>query len=179
MKATVRKVRTLTGGILYPKLVGFHPQRIFPGGFPNFPTIFHNFPVTSPNFSLADIILAAVQTTANLPALKLRGWTDTEIQAFTTVRNTFPASTTVQQSGEIAAIKATAVKTSDAAAAYDHLLTIQNAADLEFPATNPANAPTRTEFRLGLFPPTHHTPDVAPMPTPATPAPTPATPPAN
>ena len=35
-------------------------------------------------------------------------------------------------------------------------LTIQNAADLEFPATNPANAPARAEFRLGIFPPDRH-----------------------
>ena len=48
------------------------------------------------------------------------------------------------------------MKTTDAADAYDHIITIQNAADLEFPATNPANAPARAEFRLGLFPPDHH-----------------------
>jgi hypothetical protein len=40
----------------------------------------------------------------------------------------------------------------------------QNAADLEFPATDPANAPARAEFRLGLFPPDHHAPPAAPTP---------------
>jgi hypothetical protein len=39
----------------------------------------------------------------------------------------------------------------DAADAYEHILTIQNAADLEFPATDPANAPARAEFKLGIF----------------------------
>jgi hypothetical protein len=44
-------------------------------------------------------------------------------------------------------------------------LRCQNAADLELPATDPANAPARAEFRLGIFPPDHH---VAPaVPTPA------------
>jgi hypothetical protein len=47
----------------------------------------------------------------------------------------------------------------------------QNAADLEFPATDPANAPERAEFKLGIFPPDHHVPPAAPTPTPATPKP--------
>jgi len=120
----------------------------------------------------ADIILASVQTTANLAALKLRGWTDADTTAFTTVRGTFPASSTAQQSGQSDAKKATAAKSADAADAYERLLTIQNAADLEFPASNPANAPTRAEFRLGIFPPDHHTAPAAPAPTPpATPKP--------
>jgi len=117
----------------------------------------------------ADIILAAVQTPANLPALKLRGWTDADTTAFSTVRATFPASTTSQQSGQSDAMKATGVKTTDASDAYEHILTIQNAADLEFPATDPANAPARAEFKLGSFPPDHHVAPAAPAPTPATP----------
>ncbi|HEX7570344.1 MAG TPA: hypothetical protein VF492_07555 [Verrucomicrobiae bacterium] len=50
--------------------------------------------------------------------------------------------------------------------------TIQNAADLEFPATDPANAPARAEFKLGIFPPDHHVAPAAPTPVPI---PTPAT----
>jgi hypothetical protein len=115
--------------------------------------------------SRADIILAAVQLTANLPALKLRGWTDAETQTFTTVRNTFPASTVAQQSGQSDAQKATGVKATDASDAYEHILTIQNAGDLEFPAINPANAPQRAEFRLGIFPPDHHVAPAVPTPT--------------
>ena len=45
------------------------------------------------------------------------------------------------QPGQSDAKKATGVKTTDDADAYEHILTIQNAADLEFPATDPANAP--------------------------------------
>ncbi len=76
-----------------------------------------------------------------------------------------PASTT-QQSGQSDAKKATGVKATDAADAYEHILTIQNAADLEFPATAQANAPARAEFKLGIFPPDHHVPPAAPTPTP-------------
>jgi hypothetical protein len=68
-------------------------------------------------------------------------------------------------------MKATGVKATDAADAYEHILTIQNAADLEFPATDPANAPARAEFKLGIFPPDHHVPPATPTPTPTTPKP--------
>jgi hypothetical protein len=47
-------------------------------------------------------------------------------------------------------------------------MSIQNAADLEFPATDPAPAPARAEFKLGIFPPDHHVAPAAPTPTPAT-----------
>jgi hypothetical protein len=115
----------------------------------------------------ADIILASVQT--NLPAMKLKGWTDAETTAFTTVRGTFPASTQTQQSGQSDVKKATTLKDADAADLYEHILTIQNAADLEFPAINPANAAERDEFRLNTFPPDNHTapaPPTPPQPTP-------------
>jgi hypothetical protein len=59
------------------------------------------------------------------------------------------------QSGHSDAKKATGVK----------------AADLEFPATDPANAPARAEFKLGIFPPDHHVPPATPTPlAPQTPA---------
>src|ERR1017187_957116 len=110
----------------------------------------------------ADIIIASVKT--NLTALKLKGWTDADTTAFTVVRGTFPASTQSQQSGQSDVKKATTLKDTDAADLYEHLLTIQNAADLEFPATNPANAATRDEFRLNTFPLDNHTPPATPTP---------------
>jgi hypothetical protein len=39
----------------------------------------------------------------------------------------------------------------DAATLYENILTIQNAADPEWPATDPANAGVRGEFLLGIF----------------------------
>jgi hypothetical protein len=45
----------------------------------------------------------------------------------------------------------------------------QNAADLEWPATDPANAGVRVEFLLGIFP-TDHGGNHAPTPPPAAPA---------
>jgi hypothetical protein len=112
----------------------------------------------------ADTILASVQTTVSLRALKLRGWTDAEWTAFTTVRGSFPASTKDQQSGQSDAKKATRVKDTDAAGLYDHVSTIHNAANLEFPATSPASAPDPEEFRLNTVPPDNHTPPPTPTP---------------
>ena len=76
------------------------------------------------------------------------------------------------QSGQSDAKKATAVKAADAADAYEHILTIQNAADLEFPANAPANAPQRAEFKLVIFPPEHHVPATTPTPAPQIATPT-------
>jgi hypothetical protein len=62
-------------------------------------------------------------------------------------------------------------KNADAATLYENLLTIQNAADLEWPATDPANAGVRDEFLLGIFPPdhggNHASPPAPPQPTPS------------
>jgi hypothetical protein len=119
----------------------------------------------------ADIILASIQNAENLPTLKLKGWTDAETSTFLAVRATFPATTQTQQSGKGGAKQATALKNADAANLYEHLLAIQNAANLQYPAIDPANVGIRDEFRLNTFPPTNHAP-AAPAPTP-TPAPTP------
>lgn len=120
----------------------------------------------------ADIILASVQKTENFDALKLKGWMDADSKKFTAVRGTFPDSTVVQKAGQSDAKQATITKSSDAADAYEHVLTIQNACDLEYPATDLANAPIRAEFRIGIFPPSHHVGHETPAPAPA-PAPTP------
>ncbi len=123
------------------------------------------------NFIFHTRLLPLLPDAANLPAMKLKGWTDADTTNFTAMRGTFPASTTTQQSGQSDAKKATAVEADDDDAAYEHILTIQNAADLEFPATDPANAPARAEFKLGIFPPDHHVAPATPAPTPATPKP--------
>ena len=59
----------------------------------------------------------------------------------------------------------TTQKNADAATLYDEILVIQNAADLQWPAADPANAGKRGEFLLGISPPDHggnHTPPPAP-----------------
>jgi len=100
-----------------------------------------------------DIVLASVQNTANLPVLKLKGWTDAETQAFLTARKSFGAGDATQQNAKGGAKTSTTTKNTDAADLYERLLTIQNAADLQWPANDPANAGVRDEFRLNTFPP--------------------------
>jgi hypothetical protein len=46
-----------------------------------------------------------------------------------------------------------------------------NAADLEWPATDPVNSGVRGEFLLGIFPPDHGGNHAPPVPPPATPKP--------
>lgn len=102
----------------------------------------------------ADIILASVQTAANLSALKLKGWTDADTTAFATARQQLGAANLSQQTGKGGAKDSTNTKNADAADLYERLLTIQNAADLQWPHDDPANAGMRDAFRLNVFPPT-------------------------
>jgi hypothetical protein len=56
---------------------------------------------------------------------------------------------------QISGVKdSTTTKNTNAATFHENLLTIQNSADLEWPATDPANAGVRGEFCLVFFRPT-------------------------
>jgi hypothetical protein len=68
-------------------------------------------------------------------------------------------------------VEATGFVVTDANTFYEGLLAIQNASNNEYPESNPANAPARMAFRLGVFPP-RHKPSVPPAePTPPAPVP--------
>jgi hypothetical protein len=116
----------------------------------------------------ADIIIASVQTAANAPALLLKGWTAADTTAFTTARGTFGTVNVTQQADKGGAKVSTSTKNADAADLYERLLTIQNAADLQWPVSNPANAGIRDQFRLNTFPPAggSSTPPTTPPATP-------------
>jgi hypothetical protein len=118
----------------------------------------------------ADIIIASVQNAANLAALKLKGWTDADTTAFVAARQSPGTVNVTQQTAKGGAKVSTGQKDADAADLYERLLTIQNAADLQWPATDPANAGIRDQFRLNTFPPaggngTPPTPPTPPAPT--------------
>jgi hypothetical protein len=101
----------------------------------------------------ADIIIASLQTAANLPALQAKGWTAADTLAFANLRETFPVTTSTNSSARGDARTSTTTKNADAADLYDRLLAIQNAADLQWPVDDPANSGIRDEFRLNIFPP--------------------------
>jgi hypothetical protein len=112
-----------------------------------------------------DIVLGSIANAANLAALKLKGWTDAETTAFQTARNSFGPAEQFRTQSIGGAKDTTTTKDTDAATLYENVLTIQNAADLEWPASDPANAGVRGEFLLGIFPPDHggnHAPPTPP-----------------
>jgi len=118
----------------------------------------------------ADTILASVQSTENLAALQARGWTDAETQAFTTARAAFGPAELFRKQSISGAKDATTLTHTDAAELYDNVLTIQRAANLQYPVLDPANAGTRDKYLLNTFPPAgggHHGTTPAPAPTPA------------
>ena len=149
----------------------------FPGGqtvklHQEFQTGAHDHNDLGSFLSRCDIVLGAVTNTANLPTLKQKGWTDAETTAFQTARSAFGPAEQYRVQQISGAKDTTTQKNTDAATLYEFILTIQNAADLEWPASDPANAGVRGEFLLGIFPPDH---GGNPAPTPApTPAATPA-----
>jgi hypothetical protein len=116
----------------------------------------------------ADIILASVQNAANLPTLKLKAWTDAETASFVAARGNFGTVEQAQAQDKGGAKVSTTVKNQDAADLYERLLTIQHAANLQWPETDPANAGFRDQFRLNTFPPAggNGTPPTPPATTP-------------
>ena len=118
----------------------------------------------------ADIILAALKNPDNLAALKLKGWLDADTTAFAAARGQLGSGDVTQETAKGGAKDATGSRNHVANDLYDHLATIQNAADLQWPAENPANAGVRDEFRLDTFPPrgsSGTTPPTPPTPPPA------------
>lgn len=101
----------------------------------------------------AKIILASTKDAANLAALKTKGWIDADTTALENAIGALGTADTTQEGGKTGGLDATGIRNHDANALYEHLLTIQNAADLEWPGDSFANVGVRIAFRLDLFPP--------------------------
>jgi len=102
-----------------------------------------------------DIVLGSLNIPANLAALKLKGWTDAETATIQTARDAFGPAEQYRVKSISGAKGTTIQKNADATTLYENILTIQNAADLQYPATDPANISVRDEFLLNIFPPDH------------------------
>jgi hypothetical protein len=119
----------------------------------------------------ANIILGSVKDPANLAALKTKGWIDADTTAFAAAVSALTSADTTQEGGISGGLDATTVRNHDANALYENLQTIQNAADLQWPADVPANTGVRAAFRMDVFPPrggNGSTPVTPPTPAPAT-----------
>lgn len=101
----------------------------------------------------ANVILGNIQDAANLAAFKAKGWIDADTNALAGAIGTLAAADTTQEAGKGGALDTTGIRNHDANLLYEHLLIIQNAADLEWPDDSFANAGIRIAFRLDLFPP--------------------------
>ncbi len=113
-------------------------------------------------------VLASMQAAENVAALTAKGWTADETTALDTAITGLESDKTLLETAKDASVGSTGQKNAQADDLYDRLLTVQNAANLQWPDGDPANAQTRADFRIGKFPPKdhggHH---VEPTPTPA------------
>jgi len=113
-------------------------------------------------------VLASLQSADNTAALTAKGWTADETTALDTAITGLESDKTLLEAAKDASVGSTGQKNAQADDLYDRLLTVQNAANLQWPDGDPANAQTRADFRIGKFPPKdhggHH---VEPTPTPA------------
>jgi hypothetical protein len=113
-------------------------------------------------------VLASMQAAENTAALTSKGWTADETAALDAAITEMENDKTLLEAAKDASLGSTGKKNVQADDLYDRLLTVQNAANLQWPESDPANAQTRADFRLGKFPPKdhggHH---VEPTPTPA------------
>lgn len=120
----------------------------------------------------ARIIVASTKQADNAPALKTKGWLDADTSAFEAVISSLAATDLTHATGKGSAKDATTQRNHDANALYDQLLTIQNAADLQWPDDSATSAGIRDEFRFRTFPPRgggSGPPEPPPAPTPPPP----------
>jgi hypothetical protein len=122
----------------------------------------------------AKIVLASAKTAANAAALKEKGgWVATDTTEFEAVIKQVGDIDKAQQESQRIAITGTDDRNTAANSLYDDLLTIQNAANIEWPASNANNRGTRDAFRLGSFPPAGGSAQPPASPPPAPPKPNP------
>jgi hypothetical protein len=101
----------------------------------------------------AKIVLAAAKSASNAAALKEKGWVESDTADFETVIKEVAAVDKSQQASQTISIAGTDDRNTAANALYDDLLTIQNAANIEWSEKDENNRGTRDSFRFETFPP--------------------------
>jgi hypothetical protein len=100
----------------------------------------------------ARVILAACQKADNAAALAAKGWIAADTQALSDAIGALDTADDSQESAKATKTGLTGQRNIAANDLYERLLTIQNAANLQWPASG-GNIAVRAEFRIGLFPP--------------------------
>ncbi len=101
----------------------------------------------------AKIVLASLRKSGNVAALRSQGWLAADTDALAAAIEALDTTDETQESAKVTKTGSTGTRNTRANELYEALLTIQNAANLQWPASKPGNAPHRAEFRLGKFPP--------------------------
>jgi len=117
----------------------------------------------------ARIVLASCQNADNAAALQTKGWLAADTQALSDAITALDQTDDTQETAKTGKKGATQDRNAQANELYERLLTIQNAANLQWPAREGANTAVRAEFRLGTFPPKQETKKKPVQPTPQPP----------
>ena len=115
-------------------------------------------------------VLASLQLPANADAIAGQGWTAAETTALTNIITSIESDKTLLENAKGASVGSTGERNASADNLYAALKTVQNAANIQWPESDPANAQVRAEFRFATFPPKHSVADepVPPVPPPVT-----------
>jgi hypothetical protein len=115
-------------------------------------------------------VLDSLQLAANADAIAGQGWTADETTALTNIIASIEGDKTLLENAKGASVGSTGERNASADSLYAALKTVQNAANLQWPESDPANAEVRAEFRFATFPPKHSVADepVPPVPPPVT-----------
>ena len=111
---------------------------------------------------------------ANSTAMAAKGWLAADTTALGEAIETLDDADDTQESAKGDRKNSTALRNRSANELYEGMLTIQNAANLQWPQRNGTTSPARAEFRLEVFPP--RTVNGEKKPESPTPSPTPPTP---
>jgi hypothetical protein len=118
----------------------------------------------------ARILATSCASSDNAAALAKEGWTAKDTKAVNDAIDGLESTDNTQETAKTTKSASTDARNALANDLNARLLAIQNAANLQWPASEPANRSIRAEFRLGIFPPNHQVKKTQPQP----PAPPPA-----
>ena len=100
----------------------------------------------------ARIVHDACTQAENRDALSAKGWLQSDTERLAEAIDDLDATDITQETAKKSKTGVTGDLVRDANELYDNVLTIQNAANIEWPASDSSSASIRGEFRLGSFP---------------------------
>jgi HAMP domain-containing protein len=100
----------------------------------------------------ARLVHAACAQADNATALSAKGWIQSDTERLASAIQELDATDDVQETAKGSKVDTTGELINNANELYRVLLAIQNAANIQWPASESTNAGIRAEFRLGIFP---------------------------